>query len=319
MDMVILTSWQVIAAAFALDLIIGDPEGWPHPIRLMGAAISENEKRFRRLPLHATISGGLFAISLILGTFGIAYGLLHICSMIHPGLKAIAEVVIIYFCLSARCLEKAAWGIEKPLSNNDQALARQKISMIVSRETKDLSQTQICRATVETVAENFVDGVLSPLFFIVIGGAPGAMAYKMINTLDSMVGYKNEKYLLFGKVAARIDDGANFIPARLSAPIIAFSARIMGLDGRRSLKTAFLEGRNHKSPNAGYPEAAFAGALGVRLNGPNVYHGRLVDKPFIGTGFSDPKPKDITMARGLLIVSSLIGMLVAAGIFFIFH
>jgi adenosylcobinamide-phosphate synthase len=167
----------------------------------------------------------------------------------------------------------------------------------------------IARATVETVAENFVDGVLSPLCFAAVGGAPLAVAYKMINTLDSMVGYKNTRYIRFGTVAARIDDVANYLPARLSVLLIAAAARLLDGAGaqRRAWHTARTEGGRHASPNAGYPEAAFAGALAVRLNGPNYYHGRLVNKPYIGVGFGLVAMACIPKACQLMLVAAMLG------------
>ncbi|MCA1785900.1 MAG: cobalamin biosynthesis protein, partial [Desulfobacteraceae bacterium] len=165
------------------------------------------------------------------------------------------------------------------------------------------------RAACETVAENFVDGFLSPLCFALIFGAPGAMMYKMINTLDSMVGYKNDTYVLFGRAAARIDDVANYIPARLSMAMIASAAAMLSLSrSRRALSTALTQGCNHKSPNAGFPEAAFAGALGVRFGGPNTYHGKRVDKPYIGGAFNDPKPAHIEKACELMMLSALVSV-----------
>jgi adenosylcobinamide-phosphate synthase len=184
--------------------------------------------------------------------------------------------------------------------------------MIVGRDVERYGADDIARATVETVAENVVDGVLSPLFFAAIGGAPLALAYKMVNTLDSMVGYKNPRYLLFGRAAARIDDAANFLPARLSVGLIALACRLVaGASSRRALATGWREGANHASPNAGYPEAAFAGALGVRLNGPNSYHGVLVEKPYIGVGLGSVTLGHIRQACRLMTWTSLAGCLVA--------
>jgi adenosylcobinamide-phosphate synthase len=175
----------------------------------------------------------------------------------------------------------------------------------VGREVKDLSEDGVARAAVETVAENLVDGVISPLFFAAIGGAPLALAYKMINTLDSMVGYKNETYRLFGKTAARIDDVANFLPARLSVPVIALVAHLLAGRGKIAFKTAVREGRQHTSPNAGFSEAAFAGALGVRLGGPNFYHGKRVEKPYIGKVFDSAHKHHIKSACELMMLSAI--------------
>jgi adenosylcobinamide-phosphate synthase len=191
--------------------------------------------------------------------------------------------------------------------------ARQKIALIVGRDVDNYDGAGIARAAVETVAENLVDGVLAPLFFAAIGGAPLAMAYKMVNTLDSMVGYKSETYQQFGKAAARIADLFNYIPARLSVPIIAVVSQILLGTGQRSLITAVTEGAHHSSPNAGYAEAAFAGALAVKLNGPNYYHGKLVDKPYIGLRFGNVIPGHIKKACDLMLLSSFLGLILLMG------
>ena len=200
----------------------------------------------------------------------------------------------------------------KPLAKGNLTQARIKVAYIVGRQTKNLDKAGITRAACETVAENFVDGFLSPLCFALILGAPGAMMYKMINTLDSMVGYKNDIYILFGRAAARIDDVANYMPARLAIAMIAPAAAMLSPSrGRRAFLTALSQGRNHKSPNAGFPEAAFAGALGVRFGGPNVYHGKLLDKPYIGGAFNDPIPAHIEKACELMMLSALVSVVLA--------
>jgi len=199
------------------------------------------------------------------------------------------------------------------LMQNKVTQARQKVALVVGRDVDKYPAAGIARATVETVAENLVDGVIAPLFFAAIGGAPLAMAYKMTNTLDSMVGYKNETYFQFGKASARMDDLLNYIPARLSVLIISLASQIMSDMGKRSLKAAILEGAHHSSPNAGYAEAAFAGALGVKLNGPNYYHGKLVDKPFIGVRFGETLPGHIKKACDLMLLSSVLWLILMSG------
>lgn len=196
--------------------------------------------------------------------------------------------------------------VSDALGQNRLGEAKKRVGLIVGRDVEELTEAGIARAGVETVAENLVDGVISPLFYAALGGAPLAMAYKMVNTLDSMVGYKNERYRHFGKFAARVDDIANFIPARLAVPIISFAAQILANRGGWTYRTAKAEGANHSSPNAGYPEAAFAGALGVKIGGPNYYQGHLVSKPYIGSGFGDVKLNDIRKACDLMILASLL-------------
>ncbi len=184
----------------------------------------------------------------------------------------------------------------------------------MGRDIDKYKENGLARATVETVAENLVDGVTAPLFFAAIGGAPLALAYKMTNTLDSMVGYKNETYQQFGKASAKIDDIFNYIPARLTAPFVALAAQILAGRGEQSLMTAVCEGANHASPNAGYPEAAFAGALAVKLNGPNYYKGKLVEKPFIGVRFGQSSPGHIKKACDLMILSSFLWLILLMGV-----
>lgn len=311
--------WFVIPAAFILDFILGDPKMLPHPIIYMGKAIDFFEDRFRKYFKHLLVSGIFFAGFLILSTWLTAFITIKLTISIHPVFGNIVQAILLFFCFSSASLEKAATRVFCALEENDIKKARKKVSMIVGRQTQTLDQNAITRASVETVAENFVDGFLSPLFFAMIGGVPLALAYKMVNTLDSMVGYKNDTYILFGRASARIDDVANFIPARLSVLIISLSAFLFSFKrGLLSLKTGFSQGSLHKSPNAGYPEAAFAGALKIRLGGPNVYHGVLVKKPYIGKEFKDPEKRKIKQACDLMVFSSFLATLIACFILFVF-
>ena len=249
-------------------------------------------------------------MSLILGTWLLAFLVLAISHRVDPFLKNILQIILVYFCISVRSLEDAAMDVKQALAHRDIHAVRKKVAMIVGRDINHYDQEGLSRATVETVAENLVDGVIAPLFFAAIGGASLAMAYKMANTLDSMVGYKNKTYEQFGKASARIDDVLNFIPARLSIPTIALAAQILPGSGKRSLKTAVCEGRNHSSPNAGYPEAAFAGALALKLSGPNFYNGIRVNKPYIGVRFGPTSPAHIKKACDLMMLASCLWLLV---------
>jgi adenosylcobinamide-phosphate synthase len=300
--------WSILPAAFCLDLLLGDPRFLPHPVRWMGRAIEFCEPRCRRLLDNEFLAGSLFAAFLVMGCWGLAAMATHLAYRIDPVLGWGLEIVLIFFCLSARSLAAAAMQIHRLLKRGRVEKARRELSMIVGRDVERYQADDIARAAVETVAENFVDGVLSPLFFAVLGGAPMAMAYKMVNTLDSMVGYNNPRYRLFGRAAARIDDTANFIPARLAVAIIGLATWFLtgSKAAGRALATARREGTHHSSPNAGYPEAAFAGALAVKLNGPNYYGGVLMDKPYIGVNFKAARPADIPKACGLLLVAVLI-------------
>lgn len=305
-DMESLSTWMVLPAAFALDMILGDPRRLPHPVRWMGKAISAGEPWFRKIPVGPVLAGGLFAVFLAGGVWASAAVLIEVCGRLHPWLRAAAETVLIYYCLAVRSLIDAAMEIFKLLGQERVTEARGRVAMIVGRDVERYQARDIARATVETVAENFVDGVLSPLLFAAVGGAPLALAFKMVSTLDSMVGYKNERYIEFGKVSARLDDALNFIPARLSVPVIALAAQLLSGTGARAFKTAWREGRNHTSPNAGRPEAAFAGALAVRLNGPNTYGGILVKKPYIGVRFGEVRIEDIQKSCELMLGGSLL-------------
>ena len=300
----LLPSWYVLPAAFVLDLILGDSSSFPHPVRWMGKAIDVFEPYFRKIPCSLVVSGFLFTIFLVVVT-GMLTGLvLQSAQWLSPLVKSSIEIIFIYFCISARSLENAAMEIHQDLIQHEVDKAREKSALVVGRDLDDYREDALSRATVETVAENLVDGVISPIFFAAIGGAPLAMIYKMVNTLDSMIGYKNEKYFYFGKASARLDDILNFIPARLSIPIIGMATQILSGQGRRSVKTAIKEGANHSSPNAGYPEAAFAGALAVKLNGPNYYGGKLVPKPYIGVAFGETLPEHITKACHIMLLAS---------------
>jgi adenosylcobinamide-phosphate synthase len=304
----------IIPAAMALDALVGDPRHLPHPIRWMGLFIEKFEPRFRRLVKNEYLAGTLFALALIIGCWALALLSIHAACNLHPLVGYFLEVVLVFYSLSVRSLHDAAMEIFHLLQKGWTAAAREKLSLIVGRDVDRYETADIARASVETVAENFVDGVLSPLFFAVIGGAPLAMAYKMINTLDSMVGYKNTRYRRFGWAAARIDDLANFVPARLSILIIILASQFFDTGrGRSALRTAINEGANHSSPNAGYPEAAFAGALYVKLNGPNRYGGVLVDKPYIGVDFGSARIDHIRKACELMISATGVGGFIAWG------
>ncbi len=297
----------ILFTAFILDLILGDPHKLPHPVRWMGNAIIALEPHCRALPWRLTLSGAFFASALIGGTWCIAFLIVTISEQIHPDFGVIIKIILIYYCISASSLASAAKDVVNTLQRQGLDAGRQKVAMIIGRDVASLSANGVKRGCVETVAENLVDGVIAPLFFAAIGGAPLAAAYKMVNTLDSMVGYKNETYGFFGKASARIDDIANYIPARLAVPIIALAAQLLAAKGKVAFATAVAEGANHSSPNAGYAEAAFAGVLGVRLNGPNYYGRQRVDKPYLGIRFSlETGSRHIWQACDLMFLSSFL-------------
>ncbi len=306
-----LLHWAALPCAFLLDLFLGDPPRWPHPIRLMGRAITRAEPWFRKRFSSPLVAGTLFAPALILAAFITGLALTWLAWQIHPLWGFTAETALLFYCLSARSLYQAAMEIYDLLSQGKVDAARNAVRMIVGRDVDQYGAEDIARATVETVAENVVDGVLAPLFFAALGGAPLALAYKMANTLDSMVGYKNERYLYFGRSAARIDDAANWLPARLAVLIISLAAILLpNASASRAWQAARREGSHHSSPNAGYAEAAFSGALAIRLNGPNYYGGVLVDKPWIGAAFNPVRIADIGRACRLMMAASIAGAMV---------
>lgn len=306
-------AWVILPAAFILDIFIGDPRRLPHPVRWMGKAILVAEPIFRKIRPNLFFAGFLFAATLVLLTWATSFLVVKAAYFLHPLCGAGIEIVLIYYAISVRSLRDSAQEVGQVLSRQTLQQAREKLAWIVGRDVQQLTSRGVIRAAVETVAENLIDGVVSPLFYAAIGGAPLAMAYKMINTLDSMVGYKNEKYIEFGKASARLDDAVNYIPARLALPVISFAAQILYRRGSHALKTARKEGRNHTSPNAGFSEAAFAGALSVKLGGANYYHGRLVQKPHIGVLFGDAEIGHIKKANNLMLLSAVLWLALVWG------
>ena len=309
----------ILPSAFFLDMIMGDPRWLPHPIRWIGKWIEAWEPFFKRSSFRLTGSGSLFVITLVISTFVVTWGVLYIAKTVHPHLYIIMQIVLIYYALSVKSLRSAAMEIYRILKSDNLSEAKHKLSYIVGRDVESLDESAVMRGAVECVAENLVDGVVSPLFFATIGGASLAMTYKMINTLDSMIGYRNDEYREFGRCAARLDDIANFIPARLSVPIITLAAIIIKGCWEKTFITALKEGRNHHSPNAGFPEAAFAGALSVTLGGPNYYEGKLVNKPYIGSHFGYIDIDHIRQACHLMVVSAMFCLIICWGCVILFR
>jgi adenosylcobinamide-phosphate synthase len=272
----------IVLAAVALDLVLGDPRALPHPVVAIGRMISFLEPRLRRSFRSERTAG----CALLVATVGVSYGsaalLLRVAYALAPDAGIAVAVYLSWVALAARSLHVESGKVAHALERGDLPGARLALSYIVGRETGQLDEPEIVRGAVETVAENTGDGVIAPLCYLMLGGPALAIAYKAVNTLDSMVGYKNEPYLHFGWASARFDDLANFLPARLTGLLMVISAPVCALSGSNAWRIMKRDCRNHSSPNSGFPEAAAAGALGVRLGGANRYFGIIVEKPTIG-------------------------------------
>jgi adenosylcobinamide-phosphate synthase len=280
----------LLILVFIGDALLGDPPWLPHPVRLIGKAIERGEQWLRRtpyLPLQDFLLGLSLVLIIVLGAYFLTVLSLQVLGELSWWLEQTGAVFLGSLCLARRSLKEHASAVYLPLAHEDLDTARLMLARIVSRDTRDLSESEIIRGTLESVAENSSDGVIAPLFYLALGGVPLAFAYKAINTLDSMLGYRTERYEYFGKVAARLDDIANLLPARLTALALAGSAKLLNwvgfsYDGAAAWRSAWRDGHKHASPNAGYPEAALAGAVGVRLGGPSRYFGEVIAKPTLG-------------------------------------
>ncbi|UKL13657.1 adenosylcobinamide-phosphate synthase CbiB [Dissulfurimicrobium hydrothermale] len=310
--------WWILALALLLDLAAGDPESLPHPIRLIGKAISRLEPYFRSIPVQEQAQGAVFAIFITTITGFSVYAALRGLAHILFAAYWATSIAFIYYAVSLKCLADEALAVKATLERDGLEAARIRVSRIVGRDTARLDETGVVMAVIETVAENMVDGVISPFFYAAIGGPVLAMCYKAVNTLDSMIGYKDARYLRFGTWGAKMDDGANYIPARLSVPIVAIAAVIQG--HRQPIDifmAAVKDGAGHDGPNSGLPEAAFAAALDVRLSGPAWYKDRYIDRPFLNPSGRDPCTDDIDKAVRLLYQASAVffGLLFETSLF----
>ena len=303
---------------FFLDLLLGDPSWLPHPIRAIGALIAALEKALRRLfPKRqgGELAGGAALVILVLAlSGGFTLLVLWLCGQVGLWLRFLAETVLCYQLLATRSLKGESMKVYQALKAGDLEGARHAVSMIVGRDTQRLDEAGVARAAVETVAENASDGVIAPLLFLTIGGAPLGMAYKAVNTMDSMVGYKNDRYLWFGRCAARLDDLVNFIPARLAGLLMCLGAGFSGFDGPNALRIFRRDRKNHKSPNSAHTEAAAAGALHIQLGGPNYYFGKLVDKPAIGDADHPVEPLDIVRVNRLMYATAFLALVLCCGV-----
>ncbi len=309
-----------ILLGFLLDLILGDPQGWPHPVRWIGSSITSLQKFIRNFCVtDRDLKWGGLCLWLVIvsGTFAITWLLLYLVSLWSWWLNFFLTTLLTYNILATKCLKDAAIAVYQVLKLGTLQEARTQLSYIVGRDTQHLDEQQISRAVVETVAENTVDGVIAPLFYLFIGGVPLALAYKAINTLDSMVGYQTPKYKAIGYVSAKMDDLFNYIPARFSWLLLSMAAAILKLNGKDALFIGWRDRYQHKSPNCAWSEATVAGALGVRLGGPNNYFGELVEKPWIGDEKRNIKLVDIKTTIYLMYVSAVLALLLFTTIYLI--
>lgn len=295
-----------ILAGYLLDLCLGDPHSMPHPVRAIGNLIVWLEKYLRPAgKKHATErgerrAGVLFVCLVLLVTGSVAGAILWISHLGGIWIQTVVEAVMTYYLLAARSLRDESMAVCRKLEAGEIEEARYAVSMIVGRDTKPLSEAGIARAAVETVAENASDGVIAPLFYLAIGGPLLGWLYKAVNTMDSMVGYKNDRYLHFGRAAAKLDDLVNLIPSRLAALLLIVSAYLLRYDGKNAYRIWRRDRRNHKSPNSAQTESACAGALGLRLAGDAWYFGKLVPKPYIGDEIHPIEPQDIRRVNRLM-------------------
>ncbi|WP_254413238.1 adenosylcobinamide-phosphate synthase CbiB [Dyadobacter diqingensis] len=265
-----------LVMGYILDLIIGDPDNWPHPVRVFGNAIAAGDKWLNK-STHRFLKGLLLAVTLCLATYLFFHFLNDALLSINSWLFIAVNSIWVWYGLANNALITEGRNVFRVLEKDGLEAGRKQLSRIVGRDTAQLTAQQIRIAVLETMSENLSDGVIAPLFFYALGGIPAMMTYKMINTMDSMIGYRSEKYEQFGKFAARLDDVANFIPARITAVIM-----VLVTGSYHGFQFILKYGNLHKSPNAGYPESALAGIMDCRFGGPNIYHGVLVEKPFIG-------------------------------------
>lgn len=308
-----------IIVGYILDLIFGDPQGFPHPVRGIGKLISglENSVYVDNKKNHQLLAGVLLVFLVVAIAYLSTNYLIRLSYIISDALGFIVSSILAYTVLATRCLDTEARKVYLLLNDNNLKVGRRALSYIVSRDTAELTEVEVVRATVETVAENISDGIIAPLFYLFVGGVPLAMAYKAINTLDSMVGYRNDRYEYFGKASAYLDDIVNYLPARISVLLISISAFMLGNKAVEAARIGIRDGKNHKSPNSGYPEAAVAGALAIQLGGTNKYFGKEVYKPTIGDGVVALERGHIIATIRLMYGASLVGIILFSVIAFI--
>ena len=310
-----MTRCAVLFLACALDALLGDPYSMPHIIRLIGSLIGAAERlvrhAFPQTPRGERLAGIVLVAVVLSVSCGVATGVLQLAWRISPYLGFGAETFVCYQMLAARQLGIEARKVYRALKNEGLEAARKAVSMIVGRDTQALDEAGVTRAAVETVAENASDGFVAPLLFMAVGGPVAGVLYKATNTMDSMVGYKNDVYRYLGTCAAKLDDVFNWLPARVTGALMCLVAMLVGLDGAGAWRIMLRDHARHSSPNAGWPEAACAGALGVMLAGPSSYFGKLVEKPTIGDDLRPIEPEDIVRSTRLLAACAAAALVLA--------
>jgi adenosylcobinamide-phosphate synthase len=303
--------------AFGLDLMLGDPERFPHPVRFIGSLINWLEKNTRKIFSNERVSGTVSGLLTVLISAAFVYATIKIANFADPVIARIVSILWLYMGLSARSLAESAYRISDDLGRNDIDSARKSLACIVGRDTGNLDESEISRGAVESVSENTVDGILTPIFFALIGsftpvGAAAVMwAFKAMSTCDSMIGHKDEQYIRFGTFSARLDDVANYIPARLCYVLFPAASFILGYSPVKCLRTALRDSKYHASPNSGIPEAATAGALEIRLGGTIYYDGIPCEKKPFGAEFSKPEKKHILQSVKLMWLTSILMIAIA--------
>ena len=308
-----------IIAGFILDLIFGDPHWLPHPICLIGNLIGFIERNLRpRLEPNKgalLLGGALMVIIVLVISFVVPMAILLAAGMVSPWLAFALETLMCYQIFATKCLRDESMKVYTALHNHDLADARVKLSWIVGRDTQNLDEEEITKGAVETVAENTADGIIAPMFYMFLGGVPLAFLYEGINTMDSMVGYKNDKFLYFGRCAAKLDDLANLLPARITGLVMIGAAFVLGLDGKNAWKIFWRDRYNHLSPNSAMTESVTAGALNIQLGGDHFYFGKLVHKDTIGDDIRPVCPEDIVKTNRLLYMTAVLCLVLFSSVY----
>lgn len=303
---------------FLLDMWLADPGWMPHPVVLMGKCITRLEdvlrSRFPATPKGERAAGCVLAVLLPVGTLVLTGAICLLAGRIHPLLGLVVQTFWCWQALAVKGLAEESKNVYRQLAAEDLPGARRAVARIVGRDTRALTEEGVTKAAVETVAENFSDGVVAPLFYMMIGGAPLALCYKAVNTMDSMIGYKNQRYLQFGRAAAKLDDAANYLPSRLAAVFWIAAAGLTGQDTPNAWRIWRRDRRNHASPNSAQTESACAGALGVQLAGPAYYFGEYYNKPTIGDAKRPIEPRDILRANRMLFAGAGLALVLGLGL-----